>query len=88
VAISIVNGYFCNDSCDAAKARAGQDPHPRSPTNQTPNAKPDSKPGSAETPAVTYGGSLTGTNAVAAVAAGASGGATGGYPPPTVDIQA
>jgi hypothetical protein len=28
MAISIVNGYLCFSSCDAAKARAGEDPHP------------------------------------------------------------
>ena len=27
--ISIVNGYTCETSCDVAKAKAGQDPHPR-----------------------------------------------------------
>ena len=26
--ISIVNGYVCMSSCDVAKAKKGQDPHP------------------------------------------------------------
>jgi len=85
VSISIVNGYLCNNSCDAAKARAGQDPHPRSETNQTPNAKPDA----AQTPAVVFGGSLTGQNAVTPVqATPQAGAANGDLPPARLDIHA
>jgi hypothetical protein len=85
VSISIVNGYLCNNSCDAAKARTGQDPHPRSVTNQTPDAKPDA----AQTPAVVFGGSLTGQNAVAPVGAPQQTGAANGYPSrAALDIQA
>ena len=82
MAITIVNGYLCTSSCDAAKARTGQDPHPQSATNQAPNAKPDGT----QSPAVTYGGSLTGKNAVAPAGATAQS-AGSGAPPPTVDIQ-
>jgi hypothetical protein len=28
MAIAVANGYFCANSCDAAKAKKGQDPHP------------------------------------------------------------
>jgi hypothetical protein len=28
MSISIVNGYVCTSSCDVAKAKKGQDPHP------------------------------------------------------------
>jgi hypothetical protein len=85
VSISIVNGYLCNNSCDVAKARAGQDPHPRSETNQTPNAKPDA----AQTPAVTFGGSLAGQKAVTPVQAPPQAGAANSDPPPArLDIRA
>jgi hypothetical protein len=26
--LSVANGYFCANSCDAAKAKKGEDPHP------------------------------------------------------------
>lgn len=29
MAISVVNGFLCYSSCDAAKAAKGQNPHPR-----------------------------------------------------------
>lgn len=29
MAMSVVNGFLCYSSCDAAKAAKGQDPHPR-----------------------------------------------------------
>jgi len=28
MSMSIVNGYVCTSSCDVAKAKKGQDPHP------------------------------------------------------------
>ena len=85
MSISIVNGYLCNNSCDAAKARTGQDPHPRSETNQTPNAKPDPS----QTPAVIFGGSLAGQTAVTPVQAPSQSGAANGDPPPArIDFYA
>jgi hypothetical protein len=84
VAITIVNGYLCTSSCDAAKARTGQDPHPRSEINQTPN----SRPAATESAAVTYGGALTGQNAVAPTGTAAPTGATSKGPAPAVlDIR-
>ena len=35
MAISVVNGYLCMNSCDAAKARTGQDPHASTTTGQS-----------------------------------------------------
>lgn len=85
MSISIVNGYLCTSSCDAAKARIGQDPHPRSAVDQTPNAKPDST----QTPAVVFGGALAGRNAGAPVGAAQNAGAGRGDPPASlVDIRA
>jgi hypothetical protein len=55
VSVSVVNGYLCYSSCDAAKARAGRDPHPKPDTAQAPPRTPG-------TPAVTFGGSLTALN--------------------------
>ncbi len=85
MSISIVNGYLCTSSCDAAKARTGQDPHPRSATSQTPNARPDPT----RTPAVTFGGSLAGQNAAAPVGSAPPAGGANGYPPSIgLDIRA
>jgi hypothetical protein len=28
MAVSIVNGFFCANSCDVSKAKKGEDPHP------------------------------------------------------------
>ena len=83
MAITIVNGYLCTSSCDAAKARTGQDPHPQSLTN--PNGKPDGTSGT-QSPAVTYGGSLTGKNAVAPAEPTVQPASTGARAP-TIDIQ-
>lgn len=84
MAITIVNGYMCTSSCDAAKARTGQDPHPQDPSN--PTAKTQS--GSQQSPAVTYGGSLTGKNAVAPTGSVAQSASSSVPPQPTIDIQA
>jgi hypothetical protein len=53
--ISVVNGYVCTTSCEAASARAGKDP----------NAPPGSPPGThkkspfSNQPATVLGGALT-----------------------------
>lgn len=52
--ISVVNGYLCETSCDVAKARHGEDPHP----SRTEQADEDGKAASWDPAAVTYGGSL------------------------------
>jgi hypothetical protein len=71
--MSVVNGYLCTSSCDAAKARTGQDPHPRSPADQTPKAASDPT----RSPAVVFGGVLADRNAVGPVDAGSAAGASG-----------
>jgi hypothetical protein len=76
VSISVVNGYLCTSSCDAAKARTGQDPHPRSTADQTP--KPASDP--TRSPAVVFGGALADRNAVGPVGTGSAAGASGNNP--------
>jgi hypothetical protein len=63
MAISFVNGFLCTCSCDVAKAKLGQDPHPaehaarlrneRANTEQTRLADVQSRP-----PSVVWGGSL------------------------------
>ena len=65
MSISIVNGYLCFSSCDAAKARAGENPHPA-----TPGAKQASANGATDTgrgPAVLFGGALRDASAGNAV---------------------
>ena len=52
--ISIVNGYVCVSSCDVAKAKKGQDPHPATHANELDGRnRPDDRG-----PAVVFGGSL------------------------------
>ena len=58
MAVSVVNGYFSANSCDAAKAKKGQDPHP--------SIGPGNLDGSnnyprTDNPAVVFGGSLSNT---------------------------
>ena len=61
MSVSFVNGYTCFSSCDAATARSGKDPHPKTPglnDNTEPSAKTDSK----RDGAVSFGGALAGLN--------------------------
>ena len=84
VSISVVNGYLCMNSCDAAKARTGQDPHAGNATNQAPNTKP----ASTQTPAVTFGGALAARSALTPVGAAAQpAAANGSSSQTTIDIQ-
>jgi hypothetical protein len=86
VSLTIVNGYLCFSSCDAAKAATGQDPHPKS---QQPGATTTPTAGGVQNPAVTYGGSLAGRNALAGVVASQQAAATGGNPAANaVDLRA
>jgi hypothetical protein len=59
VSLSVVNGFLCFSSCDAAKALQGKNPHPK---QHSPHAS------RADQPAVLYGGNLNrpggGSNAV------------------------
>jgi len=59
MAISVVNGYFCANSCDAAKAKKGEDPHPSSDTGSVDANDRSSVRG--DDPAVVFGGSLSST---------------------------
>jgi hypothetical protein len=56
--ISIVNGYFCANSCDAAKAKKGEDPHPSTDPGNVGGTENSSR---ADNPAVVFGGSLSNT---------------------------
>jgi len=56
--ISIVNGYFCANSCDAAKAKKGEDPHP---STDPGNADGSDNSSRVDNPAVVFGGSLSNT---------------------------
>jgi hypothetical protein len=59
MAISVVNGYFCANSCDAAKAKKGEDPHPSTdPGSVDGNDRSSVR---ADDPAVVFGGSLSST---------------------------
>jgi hypothetical protein len=57
MAISIVNGFLCFSSCDAAKAASGHNPHPRTDatTDYFQKATNAARP---EEPAVVLGGAL------------------------------
>jgi hypothetical protein len=57
MAISVVNGYFCANSCDAAKAKKGEDPHPSTDTGSLDGN--DRSSARANDPAVVFGGSLS-----------------------------
>ena len=56
MAVSVVNGYVCTSSCDVAKAKKGEDPHP---AIHAANGEPQDG-GVDRGPAVLFGGSLSG----------------------------
>jgi len=58
MAVSVVNGYFCANSCDAAKAKKGEDPHPSTDPGSVDGSNNSSR---ADSPAVVFGGSLSNT---------------------------
>ena len=79
MAISIVNGFVCTSSCDVAKAKKGEDPHPLTGAAKIAAEKDEkaSDPLKAD-PAVVFGGALAGVSAAKAVQpvdAGAAAGA-------------
>ena len=69
--ISVVNGYVCTTSCEAAKARAGKDPFTQPGslpgTSGNPNNKTDKKSGIDGQPATVLGGALKNAAAANAV---------------------
>ncbi len=87
MSVSIVNGYVCYSGCDAAKARTGQDPHPKTDTSQPGATTPTA--GGVQNPAVTFGGSLADRNAVTPANNSQQSGAANRNPAPnTVDLYA
>ena len=82
MAVSVINGYVCYSGCDAAKARTGQDPHPKS---DQPGAATAPTAGGVQNPAVVFGGSLAGRDAVAPAANSQQAAATN-LPPNGVDL--
>ena len=87
MSVSIVNGYMCYSGCDAAKARTGQDPHPKSDTGQSGGTSPTA--GGVQNPAVTFGGSLANRNAVTPAASSQQSATTNANPSSnSVDLYA
>jgi hypothetical protein len=84
MAVSVVNGYFCANSCDAAKAKKGEDPHPSTdPGSVDGNDRSSAR---ADDPAVVFGGSLSSTlraQAIQTQAVAATGSAQPGDPAAT-----
>jgi hypothetical protein len=71
--MEIVNGYLCMNSCDAKKARAGQNPHQQTNEIQKQLNQPLDNPASAGFgPAATFGGSLRAPTDSGPVTAGSS----------------
>ena len=88
MSVSIVNGYVCYSGCDAAKARTGQDPHPKSDTSQQSGATTPTA-GGVQNLAVTFGGTLANRNAVAPAGSAQQAAAASGHPPPNaIDLYA
>ena len=88
MAIAVINGYVCYSGCDAAKARTGQDPHPKSDPSQQSGATTPTA-GGVQNAAVTFGGSLAGKNAVPPAASSQQAAATNARPPSSsVDLFA
>jgi hypothetical protein len=63
MATSIVNGYYCASSCDVAKAKKGENPHPSTDTGGVKDQDKDNNPLQADGPAVLFGGALSALSA-------------------------
>ena len=88
MAIAVVNGYVCYSGCDIAKARTGQDPHPKSDPNQQSGATTPTA-GGVQNLAVVFGGALASRNAVTPAASSQQAAATQGNPSAnSVDLYA
>jgi hypothetical protein len=85
MAISIVNGFVCTSSCDVAKAKKGEDPHPATGAEKIAKEKEEkaSDPLRAGDPAVVFGGALARLSATAAVQPTDAARATGSIDPRT-----
>jgi hypothetical protein len=87
VSISVINGYVCYSGCDAAKARTGQDPHPK--TDADPSGATTPTAGGVQNLAVRFGGALSSRNAVAPANDSQQAGAATKSPQPNiVDLYA
>ena len=86
--ISVVNGYVCTSSCDAASARAGKEPNapPGTPPGQSGKTdnKADKTSGLDDQPATVLGGALKDLAAANTVTA-ANGAASSGANQPAID---
>jgi hypothetical protein len=91
MAISVVNGYLCLNSCDAAKARAGQDPNASTDGSKsnafTQGAGQSNSNGASNSPATVFGGSLSGSGSNGS-SAGRSGSQGNAQPIISVDVWA
>jgi hypothetical protein len=64
MAVSFVNGFYCASSCDVAKAKKGEDPHPADHAAATDAAGKDKAAtgaSRADGPSVVFGGALAAT---------------------------
>jgi len=86
--ISIVNGYVCTSSCEAATARAGKDPHapPGTPPGQS--GKTDKTSGFAGQPATILDGALKDLTNVDAANAGTPADSAASSQKPTLNVLA
>jgi hypothetical protein len=57
MAVSFVNGYLCTSCCDVAKAKRGENPHPK-PGETAAQAGEASRTDPSSNRAVTFGGAL------------------------------
>ena len=69
MATTIVNGFLCTCSCDVAKAKKGENPHPSVDATRNDADKKDGDISRADKPAVLYGGSLPNASGVSRVEA-------------------
>ena len=74
--ISVVNGYICTSSCEAASARVGKDPNAPPGTPRGQSGKTNKTSGLDGQPATVLGGALRDIAAANAIAP------IGGTPPP------
>jgi hypothetical protein len=57
--ITVVNGFFCENGCDVAKAKRGEDPHPKIDPATGEPLKKGALQESRDAEAVTFGGALS-----------------------------
>jgi hypothetical protein len=57
--ITVVNGFFCENGCDVAKAKRGEDPHPKIDPQTGQPEKKGALQVAREPEAITFGGALS-----------------------------